>query len=159
MIKATIALLVVLAIAGSYVQGRTHAFSFGGAAPVSASSISSNPDEMSSTSGGTMARLELKNVQMIVVEMMGDNNLTELPQSLEQPTNDMGAFPDPFTLPSRKGLTPLDGYGYVLFGHDKTSDYGEEVLEYYANVRTTLWSYSADRDGTVHQHPGILAMP
>ena len=159
MIKVTLALLLVVAVAGAYIQGRTHAFSFGSAAPVSASSITANADEMPPTSGTMMARLELRNVQRMVVQMMKDNNLTELPQALEKPTNNMQAFPDPFTLPSSKGLTPWDGYGYVLFGHDKTSDYGEKALEYYANVQTTVWAYSVDKQGAVYQHEGILAMP
>jgi len=149
-IKAAIALLLVIVVSGAYVRGRTHAFNFDNTPSASGGTYS--PDSM-------MARLELKNIQMMIVELMMDNHLSSLPQGLEEPTNDMHAFPDPFTLPSDKGLTPWDGYGYVLYGHDKTSDHGEEVLEYYANVPTTLWSYTVDRDGTVHQHEGILGLP
>ena len=148
--KAALVLLLVIVVSVAYASGRTHASSFGNTLSVTADTDS--PDF-------TLAKLELRNVQAMVVQMMQDNKLSRLPQSLDEPTNDMHAFPDPFTMPAEKGLTPWDGYGYVLYGHDKASDYGEEVLEYYANVPTTLWSYTVEEDGTVHQHQGTIGLP
>ena len=81
------------------------------------------------------------------------------PLGLSPSSSSVGEYSSRYTMPSEKGLTPWDGYGYVLYGHDKTSDYGEEVLEYYANVPTTIWSYTVEINGTVKQHEGVLGLP
>ena len=101
--------------------------------------------------GGEAARdAELHNVQSAVTAMMVDNNI-KLIMPVEPPTGNMSAFPDPVSLTSWKGLGAGDAPGYVLYGHDRTPDGGTGILEYYVTLPTTIYCYTATRDGTVTQ--------
>jgi hypothetical protein len=103
---------------------------------------------------------ELANLQAAVTSMMVDNGLSQLPNPVGVPTDDMTAFPDTSTVASGDKAVDVDGAafaagdedGYVLYMHDKTADDDWlSTVDYIVTWFTTYW-YTVDADGTVTQH-------
>jgi len=155
-LKLTAILLLLTFVAGGYIVGRTKALS-DNALQAEANTLPTESHRTALTTDANMAKLELRTIQKLVIEMMVDNDLLFIPHPLTKPTNDLSKFPDPISMATGKGLTPWDRDGYVLYGHDKTADRGTDIVEDYTNVQFTLWAYTIDEDGTVHQHDGILS--
>ena len=91
---------------------------------------------------------------------MVENNLAAIPNPEDTtPTNDMQAFPDSTSAVTvdkinDPTLTPYqagDQDGYILYQHDKTADNAATVLHNYVNFDETIYYYTVDWDGTVHQ--------
>ena len=105
------------------------------------------------------AETELLNIQSAVTSMMVDNGITELPNPVTIPTNDMSLFPDT----SVCGFDKLrdwdensyvhgqDKDGYILFGHDVTADAKQDELVNYVATQYTSGSYTVDKYGKVTQ--------
>lgn len=94
---------------------------------------------------------ELNKIQLAVIAMMADNNITSILNPVTTPTSNMGAFPDATTPTSDKGLEPGDKAGYLLYGHDKTADDKASPAINYVNFANAIWTYTATSDGTVTQ--------
>ena len=121
---------------------------------------------------------ELEAVSAAVADLMSQVDLASIPNpvtagTLPCPigTQDMSAFPDatsgvgtndklrdPFGRSYTQGVDPLgDKDGYLLIGHDVFADDQQILLQSYVGFTRSAWCYSADGDGTVHQHePGKL---
>ncbi|MDZ4246591.1 MAG: type II secretion system protein [Dehalococcoidia bacterium] len=111
-------------------------------------------------------KVEKNNIQSSVTGMMQDNNLSILPNPVDDPTlasNDMSRFPDfksswtnspggKFKDPRGEPYTDGDKEGYVLYAHDKTGNGDTTVLVDYVHITRSRYSYTADPDGTVHQY-------
>lgn len=117
-------------------------------------------------------RRELYLVSAAVSEMMQDNNLALIPNSLNfisgVATNFMGdnlntkiakeGFPDIITNTEEKGYTGgrFPRNGYVLYEHDKTVSTNTtefETLSYFPYLSTEYY-YTCERDGAVRQFDG-----
>jgi len=117
-------------------------------------------------------RRELYLVSQAVIEMMQDNNLALIPNSLNfisgVATNFMGdnlntkiakeGFPDIITNTEEKGYTGgrFPRNGYVLYEHDKTVSTNTtefETLSYFPYLSTEYY-YTCERDGAVRQFDG-----
>lgn len=109
-----------------------------------------------------LRRAEFRAVMQAVADMMKDNNLEEIPNTVSfekgLATNEMTAFPDATTTEDEKGYTgkgaPQDGY--LLYEHDRitadnTTDY-ETVT--YIDQAVTQYYYTCEADGTVRQFNG-----
>ena len=99
----------------------------------------------------TLAGSELRQIQSAVYALMTHNGITLIPNPVVNPTNDLSAFPDEMTAPTRKGLTETDKPGYVLFGHDRSADGVPEATLSYVRRAESRWTYTVARDGTVTQ--------
>jgi len=105
------------------------------------------------------AETELANVQAATIAMMIDNKLTELPNPVTEPTNDMSAFPDNTSACGVDKINDWDGNayqsgdkdGYILYQHDTTADNMQSNLVNYINMQYTSGTYTVDADGTVTQ--------
>ncbi|MFC1930353.1 type II secretion system protein [Chloroflexota bacterium] len=110
-------------------------------------------------------RVEKRNIQSSITVMMQDNNLSIIPNPVDDPaiaSNDMTRFPDfksSWTnMPGGKSIDPRgepytdgDKEGYVLYDHDNTGNGGAAVLVNYVHITRSRYSYTIDPDGTVHQ--------
>ncbi|MFC1906027.1 type II secretion system protein [Chloroflexota bacterium] len=112
-------------------------------------------------------RTEKTTVQNAVFTMMIDNELgSTLPTPIltlgaaANAVNDMGAFPDTSTIVTVKDLDPdgvayqaLDQGGYYLYEHDIVADNAATAttLVNYVDRATTVYYYTVDADGEVHQ--------
>ena len=107
-------------------------------------------------------RAEFRDVSSAVIDMMADNNITEIPDPMNYDggiaANDMAAFPDITTTAAEKGYTgigtPKDGY--VLYEHDliSTDNTTEFETVNYIDMLTTQYYYTCEADGTVRQFDG-----
>ncbi len=93
---------------------------------------------------------ELNSVQDAVNEMKQANSLTTI-QGVQTPTNNMGAFPDTTTTHGSTGV------GWTIYRCDRNGDgvytgYPNDTSYYWD--ASTVWSYTCDDDGTVHQSGG-----
>jgi len=133
--------------------------------------ISEMPDSeyLSNNFGGSYygrgekeARLtEKMTVQQAVMTCMIDNKLgAALPNPVDIiATNNMGAFPDNSTIITQKVADPngtlyqaADKGGYYLYNHDLIADNAAIGLVKYVDRQTTVYYYTVDSDGTVHQY-------
>ena len=106
---------------------------------------------------------EFANIQSAVIAMMVDNELTTLPNPIDEEidrTNNMSAFPDTSTC----GVSKLkdiygdefisfgDKDGYILYGHDRIGNNDDsELVNYVATQNTSYW-YTVDTFGTINQY-------
>ena len=117
-------------------------------------------------------RAEFRDVSSAVIDMMADNNITEIPDPMNYDggvaTNYIGddsnteevteGFPDTTTTAAEKGYTgtgtPKDGY--VLYQHDLISTDNTTEFETvdYIDMLTTQYYYTCAADGTVRQFDG-----
>jgi hypothetical protein len=91
----------------------------------------------------SLAAQEIRKVQKAVEMMMRNNNITEMPNAVTEPTCDMHMFPDALTEHGEAGT------GYVLYLHDFNGD-GTPDTNYYPK-RYTTGTYTCDRFGNVSQ--------
>ena len=91
----------------------------------------------------SLAAQELRKVQKAVEEMMRNNKITELQNTVMEPTSNMHMFPDALTEHGEAGK------GYVLYLHDFNGD-GSPDTNYYPK-RYTTGTYTCDRFGNVVQ--------
>jgi hypothetical protein len=91
----------------------------------------------------SLAAQEFRKVQKAVEEMMRNNKITELQNTVMAPTSDMHMFPDALTEHGEAGT------GYVLYLHDFSGD-GSPDTNYYPK-RYTTGTYTCDRFGNVAQ--------
>jgi prepilin-type N-terminal cleavage/methylation domain-containing protein len=106
-------------------------------------------------------KTELSNIQSAVIAMMTDNQVSVLPHPVVVATNDMAAFPDATSAcatvgekvndPSGTPYTTSDKDGFILFGHDITSDTAETPVVNYVATQLTKGTYKVDAAGTVEQ--------
>ena len=106
-------------------------------------------------------KTELTNIQSAVVAMMVDNQISTLPHPVLVATNDMAAFPDATSActvvgekvndPSGTAYTASDKDGFILYGHDITSDAAETPVVNYVATQLTKGTYTVDANGTVAQ--------
>lgn len=102
------------------------------------------------------AQNELFTVQIAVIAMMLDNELTGLPMPVTTATNDMSTFPDKSVCginkiedPNGNAYTHADKDGYLLYQHDITADSASTNLVDYLIMRYTKGTYIADAAGSV----------
>jgi len=121
-----------------------------------------------SQQGGTVTEdrlTEKHNVQLAVGMIMMEHDLTVIPHPVADPagaTNNMAAFPDAIsdwgaaggkaTDPDGSSYRSGDKPGYLLYGHDLVADGAQGSLVNYMPRQTTLFYYTVDPDGTVHQY-------
>jgi type IV pilus assembly protein PilA len=106
-------------------------------------------------------KTELTNIQSAVIAMMTDNQVSVLPHPVLVATNDMAAFPDATSAcatvgekvndPSGTAYTASDKDGFILYGHDITSDAAETPVVNYVATQLTKGTYIVDANGTVAQ--------
>lgn len=106
-------------------------------------------------------KTERSTIQLAVDEMMLHNNQSLIPNPVLF-TNDMRAFPDDTSVGPDKFHDALgnayeagDKPGYLLNGHDYIADndaLDTTKLWNYVRSDTTLYYYTADADGWVHQY-------
>jgi len=117
--------------------------------------------------GEETRREEFRKMSFVVIDMMTDNGLLEIPAPLDYAggiaTNDMGStstkgFPDNTTTADDRDYTGTDTPrdGYVLYQHDKistdnTSQFGTVD---YITVPITTYYYTCEADGTLRQFDG-----
>ncbi len=112
---------------------------------------------------------EFHNVITATSAMMVDNNISSLPTPIttdadgsadcnQKGSNKMDAYPDSDTDSIAKtdpasgaAFTSSDGKGYLLFGHDITSNSSATGLVNYMASDTTAYCYTVTGDGTVTQ--------
>ena len=105
------------------------------------------------------AATELANIQIAVIAMMVDNNLSHLPNPVTIATNDMSAFPDASLCGIDKISDPngntytfgQDKDGYILYAHDITGDADSTAVVNYLTTRYSKGTYIVDASGTVTQ--------
>jgi hypothetical protein len=107
--------------------------------PVEQTTLPEVPPEIDTS----LAAQEFRKVQKAVEEMMRNNNITELKNTIMAPTCDMHMFPDALTEHGDAGK------GYVLYLHDFNGD-GTPDTNYYPK-RYTSGTYTCDRFGNVAQ--------
>jgi hypothetical protein len=127
--------------------------------------------EVSFTGEEGSRRVEFRDVQSAVIDMMYNNALFEIPNPMSfadgVATNFMGddpatggmveGFPDITTTAAERGysgnVTPRDGY--VLYRHDKIStDTTQYTTVSYLTTLTTQYYYTCETNGTVRQWDG-----
>jgi len=113
-------------------------------------------------------KAEKQTIQEAVYELMDDHGLSAIPNpvSSETATNNMEAFPDAISDDETNGgkttdpqgneyiiVTGNDLPGYLLCGHDNVGDNDTTMgINYISdNMRHTIYYYTVDSDGTVHQ--------
>ena len=109
------------------------------------------------------AETELSNIQTAVIAMMTDNNLAALPNPVTTATDNMSEFPDntsECTVAGEKVTDPTgtdylddDKDGFLLYGHDLTSDDSDNTTVNYVAMEITTKEYTVDASGTVTQAP------
>ena len=113
-------------------------------------------------------RAEFNDVATAVTSLMTENRLSAIPNPVSggdshctEGTRDMTAFPDntsvaggadKLTDPNSNPYTTSDKDGYLLFGHDIIGDSSTAGTVNYVNFNVTTYCYSAEANGTVHQH-------
>jgi len=126
------------------------------------------PEEVPVTDESEATETELRNIQTAVRVMMLDNRLTELPNPVTSPTNDMSLFPDTSVCEIDK-LRDWDGNpyvhgqdkdGYLLYQHDLiakpillASAWSPSLSHTspYVTIQYTIGTYIVDSQGTVTQ--------
>lgn len=103
---------------------------------------------------------ERANVQSAVHAMMIDNKLKIIHNPVNEPTNDMGAFPDVTSIagskykrydPNGNVYTAGDKDGYILYQHDIIADGSDKTTVNYVASRYTWRTYTVDVLGKVTQ--------
>lgn len=103
---------------------------------------------------------ERTNVQSAVLAMMIDNKLKIIHNPVDEPTNDMSAFPDATSIagskykrydPKGNAYTAGDKDGYVLYQHDIIADGSDKTTVNYVASRYTRGTYTVDILGKVTQ--------
>ncbi|MFC1999074.1 type II secretion system protein [Chloroflexota bacterium] len=115
---------------------------------------------------------EKTTVQQAVLTLMIDNKLGAAlaapvdGTALDLPQNDMSAFPDNSTIITEKVADPDgtlyqagDQGGYYLFDHDIVADNDAATLIKYVDRVTTVYYYTCDADGTIHQYEFGTVVP
>ena len=103
----------------------------------------STPTEAPLVSLEAAAAVELREVQDAVMILMRNNDLDELANPVNIPTNDMHQFPDATTRHDKAGV------GYVLYLHDFNGDGTPDMN--YVHFPTAKGTYICDKYGRVTQ--------
>ena len=113
-------------------------------------------------------RAEWRSIIETVATMMKDNGLYRIPNPVSKATNLMGddpttllvfeGFPDKTTTAADKGYTgnATPKRGYLLYQHDRinTDNTTLYTTTNYTQTLTTVYYYTSEADGTVHQWNG-----
>jgi len=128
--------------------------------------------EFRATAEEQTRRGEFRNMSLVVMDMMTDNDLSALPNPMDfaggVATNFMGdnpntwgtteGFPDNTTVAADRGYTGTETprKGYVLYEHDKiTTDATDNfTTTSYISMLETEYYYTCEADGTIRQFDG-----